>query len=333
MTTTAESLELVQTVEPEIRSLMDTHRERREHWYAHEVVPWEQGRNYRDEPWDESQASVSRPVRTALVLNLLTEDNLPYYHARIAGAFPADSAMAEWSGLWTAEEGQHSIAIRDFLLTSRNCDPRLLEEDRLATVSRGWSIGYTDPVDIFNYTSAQELATRVSHRNAGVKAEDPIAYEVMNRVAVDENHHFMFYRGVTTAMLREAPSLVVRSLGRVRPRGTGRRGGRGPGGDHGHHRPTHRAGREVRGPHRPPPEGLTSSPLGWNRKVWPAPQSWSPNTSAPGVLPRAGGDRRWSRAPRSRGAGRAGWRPPGTDARSGRPSSPPRPGPGRGPQG
>jgi len=215
VTTTAESLELVQTVEPDIRSLMDTHRERREHWYAHEVVPWEQGRNYRDEPWDESQASVSRPVRTALVLNLLTEDNLPYYHARIAGAFPADSAMAEWSGLWTAEEGQHSIAIRDFLLTSRNCDPRLLEEDRLATVSRGWSIGYTDPVDIFNYTSVQELATRVSHRNAGVKAEDPIAYEVMNRVAVDENHHFMFYRGVTTAMLREAPSLVVRSLRRV----------------------------------------------------------------------------------------------------------------------
>ncbi|MBQ90272.1 MAG: hypothetical protein CL441_02460, partial [Acidimicrobiaceae bacterium] len=62
MTTTPESLELLQTVEPDIRSLMDTHRERREHWYAHEVVPWEQGRNYRDEPWDESQASVSRPV-------------------------------------------------------------------------------------------------------------------------------------------------------------------------------------------------------------------------------------------------------------------------------
>ena len=215
MSATAESLELIQTVEPDIRSLMDTHRKRREHWYAHEVVPWEQGRNYRDEPWDESQATISRPVRTALVLNLLTEDNLPYYHARISGTFPDDSAMADWSKLWTAEEGQHSIAIRDYLLTSRNCDPRSLEDDRLATVTRGWSIGFTDPVDIFNYTSAQELATRVSHRNAGVHADDPIAYEVMNRVAIDENHHFMFYRGVTTAMLREAPSLVLKSLRRV----------------------------------------------------------------------------------------------------------------------
>jgi acyl-[acyl-carrier-protein] desaturase len=212
---TTESLELIQTVEPDIRALMETHKERREHWYAHEVVPWEQGRSFRDEPWDESQATISRPVRTALVLNLLTEDNLPYYHARIAGIFPDDSAMAEWSKLWTAEEGQHAIAIRDFLLTSRNCDPRSLEDDRLATVTRGWRIGFTDPVDIFNYTSAQELATRVSHRNAGVHADDPIAYEVMNRVAVDENHHFMFYRGVTTAMLREAPSLVLKSLRQV----------------------------------------------------------------------------------------------------------------------
>ena len=211
MSATAESLELIQTVEPDIRSLMDTHRKRREHWYAHEVVPWEQGRNYRD----ESQATISRPVRTALVLNLLTEDNLPYYHARISGTFPDDSAMADWSKLWTAEEGQHSIAIRDYLLTSRNCDPRSLEDDRLATVTRGWSIAFTDPVDIFNYTSAQELATRVSHRNAGVQADDPIAYELMNRVAIDENHHFMFYRGVTTAMLREAPSLVLKSLRRV----------------------------------------------------------------------------------------------------------------------
>ncbi|MDG2906856.1 MAG: acyl-ACP desaturase [Acidimicrobiales bacterium] len=215
MSATAESLELIQTVEPDIRSLMDTHRKRREHWYAHEVVPWEQGRNYRDEPWDESQATISRPVRTALVLNLLTEDNLPYYHARISGTFPDDSAMADWSKLWTAEEGQHSIAIRDYLLTSRNCDPRSLEDDRLATVTRGWSIAFTDPVDIFNYTSAQELATRVSHRNAGVQADDPIAYELMNRVAIDENHHFMFYRGVTTAMLREGPSLVLKSLRRV----------------------------------------------------------------------------------------------------------------------
>jgi len=105
LTATVESPELIQTVEPDIRALVDTHRERRERWYAHEVVPWEQGRNHRD----ESQATVSRPVRTALVLNLLTGDNLPYCHTRISGPFADEPAMAEWSGLWTAEEGQDEL--------------------------------------------------------------------------------------------------------------------------------------------------------------------------------------------------------------------------------
>jgi acyl-[acyl-carrier-protein] desaturase len=198
VTATAESLELVSSVEPEISRLMGEHRKRRQHWYAHEVVPWEQGRSFRDEPWDQ--------------LNLLTEDNLPYYHAKIAGSFAEDSPMAEWSRLWTAEEGQHSIAIRNYLLASRNCDPAQLEDERLATVTKGWSYGAPCPIEIFAYTSAQELATRISHRNAGVKADCPVAHEVMTRVAVDENHHFMFYRGVTTAMLREAPGLVLEAI-------------------------------------------------------------------------------------------------------------------------
>ncbi len=215
MTADSQTHDLLKAIEPDIEDLLSTHQERREHWYAHELIPWEMGRNFRDEPWEESQATISRPVRTALILNLLTEDNLPYYHARIVGTFPENSAMSEWSRLWTAEEGQHAIAIRSFLLASRNCNPQLLEEDRLATVTRGWRIAFTDPIDIFNYTSAQELATRVSHRNAGVQAEDPIAYEIMNRIAIDENHHFMFYRVATAAMLRENPSPVLKSMLKV----------------------------------------------------------------------------------------------------------------------
>lgn len=215
MTATAESFELVTAVEPEISRLMAEHRDRRQHWYAHEVVPWEMGRSFRDEPWDESQATLSPEVRTALQLNLLTEDNLPYYHAKISGSFAEGSPMVEWSRLWTAEEGQHSIAIRNYLLATRNCDPANLEDERVATVTKGWRYDSPCPVEVFAYTSAQELATRISHRNAGVKADCEIAHEVMSRVAADENHHFLFYRGVTTAMLREAPGLVLDAIHKV----------------------------------------------------------------------------------------------------------------------
>lgn len=210
-----EQLELVAAVEPEVRRLMAEHRERREHWYYHEVVPWEEGRSFVDEPWDPSQATVSPEVRTALVLNLLTEDNLPYYHTEIASRIPKGSALDEWNHLWTAEEGQHAIALRSYLLTSRNCDPHLLEDDRMATMEAGFESEYTDPAALFVYTSAQELATRVSHRNAGKLADDETAFEVMKRIAADENHHFMFYRGVAKAMLDQAPEIMLDAIHRV----------------------------------------------------------------------------------------------------------------------
>jgi acyl-[acyl-carrier-protein] desaturase len=210
-----EHFELLQAVEPTIKRLLTEHQERRTHWYFHELVPWERGRNYRDDPWDPSQCTISEPARTALVLNLLTEDNLPYYHSAIERHVPADSALAEWNRLWTAEEGQHAIALRSYLLTSRNCDPRALEDDRLAVMTTGYEPNWRNPADLFAYTAAQELATRVSHRNAGKITDDPAAFELTKAIAGDENHHFVFYRGAMTAMLAEAPSLVLEGIYRT----------------------------------------------------------------------------------------------------------------------
>jgi acyl-[acyl-carrier-protein] desaturase len=210
-----EQFELVAAVEPQVEALMQEHRQRRQDWYAHEFVPWEQGRSFLDDPWDESQATVSPEVRTSLVLNLLTEDNLPYYHSEIAARLPRESAFSRWNNLWTAEEGQHSIALRSYLLTSRNCDPRALEDDRMATMESGFEAYFDDPVSVFVYTAAQELATRVSHRNAGKLADDETAYNLMAKIAVDENHHFMFYRGVAQAMLDQSPSTMMEPIHRV----------------------------------------------------------------------------------------------------------------------
>ncbi|MDX1690353.1 MAG: acyl-ACP desaturase [Acidimicrobiia bacterium] len=210
-----EQLELLSAIEPEVDRLMAEHRERREHWYFHDYVPWEAGRSFVDEPWDPSEATVSPEVRTALVLNLLTEDNLPYYHVEIAKRVPEGSALDRWNHLWTAEEGQHAIALRSYLLTSRNCDPRLLEDDRMATMEAGFESEYEDPAALFVYTSAQELATRVSHFNAGRLSDDETAYEIMKRIAADENHHFMFYRGVAKAMLEQAPEIMLDAIHRV----------------------------------------------------------------------------------------------------------------------
>lgn len=207
-----EQRELLDAIEPTIERLLQEHRQRRSHWYYHELVPWEQGRNFVTEPWEESQCTLSEAARTSLVLNLLTEDNLPYYHAAIERHVPGNSTFVEWNHLWTAEEGQHAIALRSYLLTSRNCDPRLLEDDRLAVMTAGYHPSWQNPAEVFAYTTAQELATRVSHRNAGRIADDPVAFELMKAIAGDENHHFIFYKGVMAAMLKEAPAISLEGM-------------------------------------------------------------------------------------------------------------------------
>ena len=211
----SEQYELVETIEPVVARLTEEHLERRTHWYFHDIIPWERGESFRDKPWDVAQATISENARTSLILNLLTEDNLPYYHVLIEKYMPKTSAFTAWNHLWTAEEGQHAIAIRSYLLTSRNCDPDELEDDRMATVIHGYEPTYDDPTEIFAYTSLQELATRVSHRNAGKITDDPAAFELMKNIAADENHHYIFYKGVMAAMLAENPSAVLSGIYRM----------------------------------------------------------------------------------------------------------------------
>lgn len=215
MSNQTQAIELVKSVEPTIATLMAEHRERRDHWHFHDFIPWEQGESFVDKPWDPSQASLSPEIRTTLVLNLLTEDNLPYYFALFGRSFDEDSPMTQWSGLWTAEEGQHAIAMRSYLLTTRNCDPAALEDERMQVVQAGWHPDFDTILDVFCYTSAQELATRISHRNAGVKSDDETAHALMSKISRDENFHYLFYRGVTTELFNQSPDLMVQALERV----------------------------------------------------------------------------------------------------------------------
>ena len=204
-----EQYEVLEAVEDDARRLLNDHIERREHWYYHDYIPWERGENFRDKPWDPSQCTISEAARSALVLNLLTEDNLPYYHMVFANRVAEGSAFADWGQRWTAEENQHAIAMRTYLTVSRNCDPKALEDDRLATMTTGWNPEFHTPAQLLSYTSIQELATRVSHRNAGRLADDEDAFQIMKLVALDENHHFIFYKRVLAAMLKVSPTSTL----------------------------------------------------------------------------------------------------------------------------
>src|SRR3546814_15552291 len=70
------------------------------------------------------------------------------------------------------------------------------------------------PHDGFAYVALQELATRIAHHNTGKLLDDKAGYEVMKKVASDENRHHLFYRDMVTAALEIDPSEMVRAIER-----------------------------------------------------------------------------------------------------------------------
>ena len=153
-------------------------------------------------------------MRSALLVNLLTEDNLPYYFRTIEQVFGADGAWGTWVRRWTAEEGRHSMAIYGYLMVTRAIDPHHLERCRMAQVSGGVIPEPPSLQDGFVYLSMQELATRISHRATGKMIGDPAGYEVMMRVAGDENLHQLFYRDLAAAAIAVDPDGMMCAIER-----------------------------------------------------------------------------------------------------------------------
>jgi acyl-[acyl-carrier-protein] desaturase len=197
---------LLRELEPVAESLYERHDAASKEWFPHEVVPWSRGRDFvAGEAWEVPADGPPAAVRSALFVNLLTEDNLPYYFRTIERMFGNDGVWGAWARRWTAEEGRHSIVIRDYLTVTRAIDPVALERARMAQVSGGMTPEPTTAADGFAYVALQELATRISHRNTG-KLMDSAGHDVMARVAKDENHHFLFYRDLMKAALEVDPS-------------------------------------------------------------------------------------------------------------------------------
>jgi acyl-[acyl-carrier-protein] desaturase len=181
-------------------------------WLPHEYVPWEQGRDFASLPWEETQSALSAPVRAAVALNLLTEDNLPGYHATLSALYGDREPWRAWLDRWTAEEGRHGIVLRDYLIVTRAVDPVALERDRMATVSGGYRAPDKDVLRAVCYVSFQELATRVSHRGTGRLSGDPGLDRLLARVATDENLHMVLYRDLVQAALEAAPDATLRAI-------------------------------------------------------------------------------------------------------------------------
>jgi acyl-[acyl-carrier-protein] desaturase len=226
MSTEMSDIQLLRELEPVVEENINRHLRMRKDWNPHDYIPWSDGKNFYalgGKEWSPEESKLSEVAQTAMVQNLLTEDNLPAYHREIAMNFTMDGPWGWWVNRWTAEENRHGIALRDYLLVTRAIDPVELETLRVEQVTRGFSPGQNQQGDMFAesifdsviYVTFQELATRVSHRNTGKACEETVADQLLGRISADENLHMIFYRDVSAAGLDAAPNQAMKSLHRV----------------------------------------------------------------------------------------------------------------------
>ena len=210
--------QLLRDLEPTVESLLERHLASSKEWFPHEHVPYGRGRDpepgeiWHEDDADLGGATIDDAVRSSLLINLLTEDNLPYYFRSVERMFGRDGAWGHWVRRWTAEEGRHSMVIYGYLMVTRAIDPVHLERCRMAQVSGGITPDPATLQDGFVYLSLQELATRIAHRSTGRMMGDPAGYEVMMRVAADENLHQLFYRDLASAAMEVDPDGMMQAI-------------------------------------------------------------------------------------------------------------------------
>lgn len=210
-------LRLIRDLEPVVAVELERHLKIQKDWYPHDYVPWSEGRNFagplNGDAWEAKDSKLSPIAQDSLVLNLLTEDNLPSYHTEIAIAMGRHGAWGTWIERWTAEENRHGIVMRDYLMATRGVNPYELEDLRMAHMSQGYQTPYdNDMLHTVAYVSFQELATRISHRNTGKISDDPICENMLQRISMDENLHMIFYRNLLGKAIDLAPNDAMRAI-------------------------------------------------------------------------------------------------------------------------
>ncbi len=204
-------VDLLEEIAPDVEALYNRHLEAPRDWFPHEAVNWGTGRDFSESPWSAEDYPLPAGVRSAIYVNLLTEDNLPYYTNTLLSHSNAGHPLADWNHQWTMEENRHAMVMRDWVHISRCIDPVLLEEGRRVQMKTGEGPHPESLADLITYVAFQERATQIAHRNTATKLpkEDVMGRRILGLIAGDETKHYMFYRDLAKAAFVIDPSAMM----------------------------------------------------------------------------------------------------------------------------
>jgi acyl-[acyl-carrier-protein] desaturase len=194
------TLELEPVVDRELRRHLDTE----DAWFAHDYVPFDQGENFAflgGTDWDPSQMTLPRPVTDAVEILLITKDNLAGYHREFVEHFILEDKWGRWLGRWTAEEHLHAIALRNYLVVTREVDPSANEDVRVEHVMKGYRADTYSQVETLAFMAMWERAHAVFCRNLEAQISEPVLRALVGKIARDEERHTEFFTNLVAHCL------------------------------------------------------------------------------------------------------------------------------------
>jgi acyl-[acyl-carrier-protein] desaturase len=204
-------------LEPVVAENIARHMDTEDPWYAHDYVPFDQGENFaflggRD--WDPSQVTLPKQVTDALEILLITKDNLAGYHREFVFAFILEDKWGRWLGRWTAEEHLHAIALRNYLVVTREVDPTANEEVRVQHVMKGYRADNHTQVETLVFMTFFERAHAVFCRNLQAQIDEPVLRGLIDRIANDEERHEQFFHNLVAHCLSYTREETIEAIAR-----------------------------------------------------------------------------------------------------------------------
>jgi len=221
---TLNKMDVLAHLETKVKGWIEKHVSKRKLWLSSDFLPADEKINDDQESNMNSLRDRVRGIkdsaRVAVAVNLLTEEGLPHFHRIIAKHLGDTSFWSKWNNMWTAEEDRHGCILRDYVRDGRLFNFREIELMQFHYIESGFNPDWDcDPYKVFVYTTLQERATQISHRNTGkhVGNDEPLLEGILTNIAADEAKHFTFYRNVFKSILELDPSRALRSAAEIMP--------------------------------------------------------------------------------------------------------------------
>lgn len=196
-----------------------------ESWQPSDFLPDPTKKDFRDRVEELRKRTEVLPDSLLVVLvgDMITEEALPTYQTwlnRLRGVTDqtgmSDSPWARWSRGWTSEENRHGDLLNRYLFLSGRVNMRAVETTIQYLIREGFDPQTeNDPYLGFIYTSFQERATKISHRNVATiakRAGEDTLHSVCGIIAGDEARHEAAYKSFMSKIFEIDPVGAIASF-------------------------------------------------------------------------------------------------------------------------